>query len=103
MREMFYSPDFSSFKSSKQATWSTERPSSFRSIEHQGVHVRITTSDEATIYVLGDIRGDIEPVVAWFKKKGLIKKVDGEIKWNAGPDVWVVQMGDQIDSGDMNT
>jgi hypothetical protein len=67
-----------------------------------GVHVHIQTSDNAVVYLLPDLEGDVESVFSWFLAMGLIAYVgrgasDTRLVWT-GKDVWVIQLGDQIDS-----
>lgn len=49
-----------------------------------------------TIYVFGDIHGDLKLAIKMFLVSGLIDVVNKKIKW-IGKDAHVVQVGDQID------
>ena len=58
-------------------------------------------ADFKKVYVLGDLEGQLHLVYGWFVDRGLITQGEGgEVKWTGEPGVYVVQCGDQIDSGD---
>ena len=55
------------------------------------------------LYIIGDLEGQIHLVYDWFLKTKLVE-VDrnGDLKWIADPCIYVIQCGDQLDSGGGN-
>jgi len=58
----------------------------------------IIPEEEATIiYAIGDLEGKIDLMYSFLIGKNLITLQDSQIKWIGAPNVYVVQLGDQLD------